>query len=50
MPSSWIDLSVPVVTGMPVYPGDPAVEVTPAWGLSDNSRLPRDAMHAPPLP
>lgn len=20
---SWIDLSVPVVTGMPVYPGDP---------------------------
>ncbi|WP_019068561.1 cyclase family protein [Streptomyces hokutonensis] len=27
---AWIDLSVPVVTGMPVYPGDPAVEVSPA--------------------
>ncbi|MFF3908033.1 cyclase family protein [Streptomyces sp. NPDC001848] len=24
---SWLDLSVPVVTGMPVYPGDPQVEV-----------------------
>jgi kynurenine formamidase len=24
---SWIDLSVPLVTGMPVYPGDPQVEV-----------------------
>lgn len=27
---AWIDLSVPVVTGMPVYPGDPQVEVEPA--------------------
>lgn len=27
---AWIDLSVPVVTGMPVYPGDPDVEVSPA--------------------
>ncbi|XRQ03589.1 cyclase family protein [Actinomadura welshii] len=25
-----LDLSVPIVTGMPVYPGDPEVEVTPA--------------------
>jgi kynurenine formamidase len=25
-----VDLSVPVVTGMPVYPGDPQVEITPA--------------------
>ncbi|GAA3038226.1 cyclase family protein [Streptomyces glomeratus] len=24
---SWLDLSVPVVSGMPVYPGDPQVEV-----------------------
>ncbi|MET8639565.1 cyclase family protein [Streptomyces sp. NPDC004096] len=24
---TWLDLSVPVVTGMPVYPGDPQVEV-----------------------
>ncbi|MEU9209878.1 cyclase family protein [Streptomyces sp. NPDC048415] len=24
---SWLDLSVPLVTGMPVYPGDPRVEV-----------------------
>ncbi|MFJ9630634.1 cyclase family protein [Streptomyces sp. NPDC101175] len=28
--AAWLDLSVPVVTGMPVYPGDPAVEVSPA--------------------
>lgn len=26
----WVDLSISVVTGMPVYPGDPPVEVTPA--------------------
>ncbi|WP_018548640.1 cyclase family protein [Streptomyces sp. LaPpAH-108] len=26
----WLDLSVPVVTGMPVYPGDPEVTVSPA--------------------
>ncbi|MEU9479071.1 cyclase family protein [Streptomyces sp. NPDC048191] len=28
--SGWLDLSVPVVTGMPVYPGDPEVTVGPA--------------------
>ncbi|WP_073952050.1 cyclase family protein [Streptomyces kebangsaanensis] len=28
--SHWLDLSVPVVTGMPVYPGDPEVTVSPA--------------------
>jgi arylformamidase len=28
--SGWIDLSVPVVTGMPVYPGDPEVTVSSA--------------------
>lgn len=28
--SAWLDLSVPVVTGMPVYPGDPEVTVSPA--------------------
>ncbi|GHI03703.1 cyclase [Streptomyces cellostaticus] len=28
--SGWLDLSVPVVTGMPVYPGDPEVTVSPA--------------------
>jgi kynurenine formamidase len=27
---SWLDLSVPLVTGMPVYPGDPEVTVGPA--------------------
>ncbi|MEU6095244.1 cyclase family protein [Streptomyces sp. NPDC047079] len=27
---SWLDLSVPVVSGMPVYPGDPQVEVEQA--------------------
>ena len=37
--SAWIDLSVPVVTGMPVYPGDPAVEVSPAL------RAPRDGVN-----
>ncbi|MBK3579408.1 cyclase family protein [Streptomyces sp. MBT65] len=37
--SGWIDLSVPVVTGMPVYPGDPAVEVSPAL------RAPRDGVN-----
>jgi arylformamidase len=29
-PPTLLDLSVPVVTGMPVYPGDPDVSVTPA--------------------
>ncbi|MFE1878154.1 cyclase family protein, partial [Streptomyces diastatochromogenes] len=28
--TGWLDLSVPVVTGMPVYPGDPEVRVSPA--------------------
>ncbi|MFH8773558.1 MULTISPECIES: cyclase family protein [unclassified Streptomyces] len=28
--TGWFDLSVPVVTGMPVYPGDPEVTVSPA--------------------
>ncbi|MGW1807242.1 cyclase family protein [Streptomyces sp. NPDC002078] len=28
--TAWIDLSVPIVTGMPVYPGDPQVTVSPA--------------------
>lgn len=37
--SAWIDLSVPVVTGMPVYPGDPAVEVSVAL------RAPRDGVN-----
>jgi kynurenine formamidase len=30
--TGWIDLSVPVVTGMPVYPGDPEVTVSSALG------------------
>lgn len=29
-PTGLVDLSVPVRTGMPVYPGDPGVSVTPA--------------------
>ncbi|TNY36036.1 cyclase family protein [Thermomonospora catenispora] len=32
---TWIDLSVPVVAGMPVYPGDPQVEVGPALTVSE---------------
>ncbi|MEU5535430.1 cyclase family protein [Streptomyces sp. NPDC020362] len=28
--TGWLDLSVPVVAGMPVYPGDPEVTVSPA--------------------
>ncbi|MFJ2398489.1 cyclase family protein [Streptomyces sp. NPDC087843] len=32
----WIDLSVPVVTGMPVYPGDPRVEVTRALKVAEH--------------
>jgi kynurenine formamidase len=27
---TWLDLSVPLVTGMPVYPGDPRVDVSRA--------------------
>lgn len=30
-----LDLSVPVVTGMPVYPGDPEVEAVPALTVAD---------------
>jgi len=30
MAADLVDLSVPIVTGMPVYPGDPEVEITPA--------------------
>ncbi|REE99168.1 cyclase family protein [Thermomonospora umbrina] len=32
----WFDLTVPVVTGMPVYPGDPEVEVTAALTVSED--------------
>ncbi|WP_119729338.1 cyclase family protein [Thermomonospora amylolytica] len=32
---AWVDLSVPVVTGMPVYPGDPQVEATPALTVAE---------------
>lgn len=32
---AWVDLSVPVVAGMPVYPGDPEVEVTPALTVAE---------------
>ncbi|MET7289515.1 cyclase family protein [Streptomyces sp. NPDC005573] len=34
--SAWLDLSVPVVTGMPVYPGDPEVTVSPALHAGDD--------------
>jgi kynurenine formamidase len=30
----WLDLSVPLVTGMPVYPGDPEVTLSPALRTS----------------
>ncbi|WP_189186607.1 cyclase family protein [Streptomyces albiflavescens] len=33
---SWLDLSVPVVTGMPVYPGDPQVEVDRALRVAEH--------------
>ncbi|WP_327434091.1 cyclase family protein [Streptomyces sp. NBC_01236] len=33
---SWLDLSVPVVTGMPVYPGDPLVEVSRALRVAEH--------------
>lgn len=33
---SWLDLSVPVVTGMPVYPGDPQVEVSRALRVAEH--------------
>jgi kynurenine formamidase/ketosteroid isomerase-like protein len=31
---TWLDLSVPLGTGMPVYPGDPEVRITPALTVS----------------
>src|SRR5690606_40891197 len=31
-----IDLSHPLVTGMPVYPGDPGVRITPALELGEH--------------
>jgi kynurenine formamidase len=31
-----VDLSVPIVTGMPVYPGDPEVTVAPALTVDDS--------------
>ncbi|MFD5073971.1 cyclase family protein [Streptomyces sp. NPDC058371] len=33
---AWLDLSVPVATGMPVYPGDPPVEVSRALRAADD--------------
>jgi len=32
--SRYVDLSVPIATGMPVYPGDPEVELSPAATVS----------------
>jgi kynurenine formamidase len=32
----WLDLSVPLVTGMPVYPGDPEVGITRALGVAED--------------
>src|SRR5437868_2483942 len=31
-----VDLSVPIVTGMPVYPGDPEVEAVPALTVAES--------------
>ncbi len=31
-----VDLSVPIVTGMPVYPGDPAVTIGPALTVAEH--------------
>jgi len=31
-----VDLSVPVITGMPIYPGDPEVTVVPALTVEDS--------------
>lgn len=36
MPGELVDLSVPIVSGMPVYPGDPSVVVTPALTIADS--------------
>lgn len=33
---TWLDLSVPLQSGMPVYPGDPAVRIAPALTVSDH--------------
>ena len=32
---TWLDLSVPLRSGMPVYPGDPSVRIAPALTVSD---------------
>jgi len=32
---TWLDLSVPLRSGMPVYPGDPSVRIAPALTMSD---------------
>ena len=32
---TWLDLSVPLRSGMPVYPGDPSVRIAPALSVSD---------------
>lgn len=34
--TTLVDLSVPVLTGMPVYPGDPEVSVEPALRVADD--------------
>ncbi|WP_328584586.1 cyclase family protein [Streptomyces sp. NBC_00370] len=36
VPTGWLDLSVPLVTGMPVYPGDPEVEITTALRAAED--------------
>jgi kynurenine formamidase/ketosteroid isomerase-like protein len=33
---TWFDLSVPLATGMPVYPGDPAVGISPALTVASH--------------
>jgi kynurenine formamidase len=35
-PPNLVDLSVPIVTGMPVYPGDPAVVVAQALSVTNS--------------
>jgi kynurenine formamidase len=32
----WVDLSYPLETGMPVYPGDPEVEIKPALRVAED--------------
>lgn len=36
MAAELLDLSVPIATGMPVYPGDPEVEAVPALTVADS--------------